>query len=77
MKPDNSSKNGHIPENWTPGGAADHTFDCLKYAYMAIDIAVKTFGSSKFRLNEAKPLKDRASGRKPAPKVAPKGGWLH
>lgn len=53
MKPDNSSKWGDQPENWSSNGEADHLFDCLKYAYLAKDFALQTFALKRYRFGKA------------------------
>ena len=53
MKPDNSSKWGDQPENWTSNGEADHIFDCLKYAYLAKDFALQTFALKRYRFGKS------------------------
>ena len=48
VKPDSSSKFGHLPENWVADGQHDF-FDTLKMGYFAMDFAVKSFRKERFR----------------------------
>lgn len=51
--PDNSSKWGDNPSNWVSKTGKDHAFDCLKYAYLAKDIALQLCSRKLYRFGKA------------------------
>lgn len=56
---DNSSKWGDKFENWKPKTGNDHSFACLRYAYVIMDIARSSLKDDKFRQNKAPSLRNR------------------
>ena len=59
MQPDNSSKNGHLYENWTSKNLPDHIFDVAKYAFMAKDFMLAYYKNDKFSHCAAPSLRRR------------------
>lgn len=56
VKPDKSSKWGHLRANWTPGEAVHDAFDVLKMAYFGLDLAWRTLPRGRFRVGESPKL---------------------
>ena len=56
VKPDKSSKWGHLRSNWTPGEAVHDAFDVLKMAYFGLDLAWRTLPRGRFRVGESPKL---------------------
>jgi len=54
--PDTSSKWGDEYSNWISKTGKDHLADCLKYAYLARDLACMTFAKTRFRFCKAPSL---------------------
>lgn len=54
--PDTSSKWGDQYSNWVSKTGKDHLADCLKYAYLARDLAAQTFKKIRFRFCKAPSL---------------------
>lgn len=54
VKPDPSKKYGDDPANWEPEHGAQHDWwDVVKMAYLAVDIAVKSFRYNRFRFGKS------------------------
>lgn len=81
VRPDKTSKWGHLRSNWTAGDQVHDAFDVFKMAYFGIDVSYKLFPPSKFRLGESPLLLKLRPHSKPKPvpdKKAPKisgGRW--
>lgn len=56
VKPDKSSKWGHLRANWTPGEAVHDAFDVLKMAYFGLDLAWRTLPRDRFRVGSSPKL---------------------
>lgn len=53
LKPDETSKFGHDPQNWVSKTGVDHCFDLLKYAYCAKDFALQSLLKTRYRFAKA------------------------
>lgn len=66
MRPDDTSKFGHSPENWVSKTGKSHQFDCLKYAYLARDFALQTLMKGRYRFGQAPSILKRFEKQKKA-----------
>ena len=53
VKPDESSKWGHLPENWVSKTGKDHTWDVCKMALFLKDFALDKLKRSRYRFGMA------------------------